>query len=48
MHPWTFTKEGLSKALETDFEAVEDIINSISAGGEQLGHYWDFKSLSKG
>ena len=39
MCSWAFTKKSLSRTLEVDFEAAEDIINSIFAGDGQYSDY---------
>ena len=39
MYRWTFTKKELSRTVEIDFEAVEGIINSISACKGQYSVY---------
>ena len=41
MYRWIFPKKrGLSRTVEIDFEAVEDIINSISTGKGQDSVYF--------
>ena len=39
MYRWIFRAKRLSRTVKIDFEAVEDIINSISADKEQYSVY---------